>query len=608
MVDAVGGTSRVLLTALNDASPPQHPSEDLAEAQQGTGAEELPSAPLIPAVQGVPAVTEEEEEEAEITMEVGRRIMEGDRDGAAAAERGGEVGTSPHSEAACTPRRWQSWGVLRGWRQRIYLHKRMEQLLKPVPITYPQVYRWLQKAKRAALAAGKAPAAEPAAVGGPAAAAAAAAPGDSDSDDDKPIALPGGATRDGKKKRGKNKPKTAAAGAVEVATVVVRPAFGSSVNSLDASASVLDDEIADLADAVRTEEDEESGGDALSSHPLGEEDDVDDDDDDDDEFDPLTAADAAETDAYAADAAETDAGDAEAPLAVMYDKVLTAAGDCGFAREQVEDEWNWFEVMGTNKAAWSFQPPDVQPEEAPGDTGDALLSPPPGAGAGAGGAGPGTAGAGGVGRAGAGAGGAGAGSEAGGAASEAGLGVGGAGSSGGRSSRHLRPRPAAAPPPSSPKRWMPLFSWTCDVAVVNSFAVWRSEVPLAARKGRAGERVHFQKELVRGLLGLGRGGVNEHKQEATASQVASKRTSAAAGFTVVDAVATKVPRAFFNHFDANEDPTGKKLDCAVCSRKEVNAKGVLIRYKSKFSCAHPACNGTRLHLGPCWAAWHKANF
>eukprot|EP00227_Mantoniella_beaufortii_P014993 CAMPEP_0197591258 /NCGR_PEP_ID=MMETSP1326-20131121/12972_1 /TAXON_ID=1155430 /ORGANISM="Genus nov. species nov., Strain RCC2288" /LENGTH=392 /DNA_ID=CAMNT_0043156657 /DNA_START=111 /DNA_END=1285 /DNA_ORIENTATION=+ len=392
MVDAVGGTSRVLLTALNDASPPQHPSEDLAEAQQGTGAEELPSAPLIPAVQGVPAVTEEEEEEAEITMEVGRRIMEGDRDGAAAAERGGggwnfaALGGRVYAEAVA-----ELGGVERVATKDLFAQKNGAAAEAGANNISAGV-SLAAESEEAALAAGKAPAAEPAAVGGPAAAAAAAAPGDSDSDDDKPIALPGGATRDGKKKRGKNKPKTAAAGAVEVATVVVRPAFGSSVNSLDASASVLDDEIADLADAVRTEEDEESGGDALSSHPLGEEDDVDDDDDDDDEFDPLTAADAAETDAYAADAAETDAGDAEAPLAVMYDKVLTAAGDCGFAREQVEDEWNWFEVMGTNKAAWSFQPPDVQPEEAPGDTGDALLSPPPGAGAGAGGAGPGTAG------------------------------------------------------------------------------------------------------------------------------------------------------------------------------------------------------------------------
>ena len=151
----------------------------------------------------------------------------------------------------------------------------------------------------------------------------------------------------------------------------------------------------------------------------------------------------------------------------------------------------------------------------------------------------------------------------------------------------------------SAKWWMPLFSWTVDVAAVNSFAVWKSEVPSAARKGRAGERATFQKALVRGLLGVDRGGVNEAKLEGqTRTASTLKRTAGAAGFECA-VVQSGAPLEFFEHFNLEE--AAKRRNCVVCSP---DSDGV--RHQTKFRCAHKSCL-VYLHPG-CSYTYHCKRF
>jgi len=149
------------------------------------------------------------------------------------------------------------------------------------------------------------------------------------------------------------------------------------------------------------------------------------------------------------------------------------------------------------------------------------------------------------------------------------------------------------------KWWMPLFTWTLDVAAVNSYAVWLAEVPEAMRPGRLGDRDSFQKGIIRGLLGLGPGGRNESKLNGVRTKAEGKRTASAAGIGSDDAIKTKVPKEFFKHLDIVNIA---KRDCAWCFKCLGERKPTVTR------CAHPSCNAS-LHTW-CWYsyAWHADRF
>jgi hypothetical protein len=144
---------------------------------------------------------------------------------------------------------------------------------------------------------------------------------------------------------------------------------------------------------------------------------------------------------------------------------------------------------------------------------------------------------------------------------------------------------------------MPLFSWTLDVAAVNSYAVWLSEVPASMRPGRLSHRDNFQKELVRSLLGLNPGGKNAANLGAAGAKANAKRTAAAAGIGADDVIQTKVPKEFFQHLDVVTTARGQ---CAWCKKTTGLKTGVVTR------CEHPSCC-VSLHT-KCWYEWHAARF
>jgi hypothetical protein len=140
---------------------------------------------------------------------------------------------------------------------------------------------------------------------------------------------------------------------------------------------------------------------------------------------------------------------------------------------------------------------------------------------------------------------------------------------------------------------MPL---TLDVAAVNSYAVWLSEVPESMRPGRLSHRDNFQKELVRSLLGVNPGGKNAANLGAAGAKANAKRTAAAAGIGADDVIQTKVPKEFFQHLDVVTTARGQ---CAWC-------KSAGERKPVTTSCMHPLCC-VSLHT-KCWYAYHKGRF